>query len=104
MSYGSDVALVHFVRSNSPYGSAIAAPVEVDGYLAGKIGPGDSLTIKVPAKEVSISTTKGRIVLNAMKGYEYFFKIHLPFHGLIAMDEFEISAINEKQARELGLN
>ena len=103
-SYGSDFALVHFVRSNSFYGAAIAAPIEVDDNLIGKIGPGDSLTIKVPAKEVSISTTKNRIVLDAEKGFEYFYKIHLPFHGIIAMDEFEISAIDEKQARELGLN
>ena len=103
-SYGSDFAIVHFVRSNSFYGAAIAAPVEVDDYLIGSIGPGDSLTIKVPAKEVSVSTTKSRIVLDAEKGFEYFFKIHLPFHGIIAFDEFEISAIDKKQARELGLN
>ena len=103
-SYGSDFAIVHFVRSNSFYGAAIAAPVEVDDYLIGRIGPGDSLTTKVPAKKVSISTTKSRIVLDAEKGFEYFFKIHLPFHGIIAFDEFEISAIDKKQARELGLN
>lgn len=102
-SYGPDVALVHFLRKNSGYGAALAAAIEIDGHPVGGIGPGGALAARIPARQVTISTSGGSVVLNAKKGQEYYYEIRLPFHGMFAMDEFEISPISAQQARALGL-
>lgn len=100
---GSDTASLHFVRKRSFYGSAIAAQITIDGNLVGEVGSGDSLTTKVPASRILISTTGSDMEIVTERGGNYYFEIYLPFHGLLAFDEFELSAIGVQRARELGL-
>lgn len=102
-SFGSETASLHFVRKRSFYGSAISAQITIDGNLVGEVGSGDSLTTKVPASRILISTTESNIEIETEKGSNYYFEIYLPFHGLLAFDEFELSAISAQRARELGL-
>ena len=103
-SDGATSATLYFVRDKSFYGSAIGASVSVDSYQVGSIGPGGSLKVRVPAKKVSITTTSGSFDLSAEASSEYYFEVFLPFHGVIAMDEFEISAISKERAKALGIN
>ena len=102
-SFGSETAKLYFVRKRSFYGSAIAAQITIDGNLVGEVGSGDSLITKVPASRILISTTQSDMEIDTERGGNYYFEIYLPFHGPLAFDEFELSAISAQRARELGL-
>jgi hypothetical protein len=101
--FGSETASLHFVRKDSFYGGAIAAKISIDGNLVGELGPGDSLTTKVPASRILISTKRSNIKKDAERGRHYYFEVYLPFNGPLATNEFELSAISAQRARELGL-
>jgi hypothetical protein len=101
-SYGSNTAFIHFIRENSAYGSAIAAPVYVDGYQIGRIGPGGHLATNVPAKKIVISSTDSSTILNAEIGKVYYFEISMPPQMWIATPGFDVYQISDRHAEKLG--
>ena len=103
-SYGSAVALLHFVRKKSPWMSAVSAPIEVNGKLIGEIGPGGQISAKVPASRTSISTNGSSIEIEVHKGLDYFFEVSAPLQDPLSYPiRFEVSAVSSQRASALGL-
>ena len=101
-SYGSNTAFIHFIRGNSAFGSAIAAPVYVDGHQIGRIGPGGHLATNVPAKSITISSTDSSVLLKAETGNVYYFEISMPTQMWLATPGFDVFQTNERRANKLG--
>ena len=60
-------------------GAALTAPVYVDRYLIGRIGPGGHITTKVPIGRVHVTSTTADSVVETTPGGLYFFEITVPF-------------------------
>jgi len=94
-------AVIHVVRANSPIGLVITAPVYVDRYLIGRVGPGGHITTRVPVGRVFITSTTADIVLNTERDKSYFFEVTTPVQLWIVTPDFNVTAITRDRAREI---
>jgi hypothetical protein len=92
-------ATIHVVRPNSGFGAALTAPVYVDRYLIGRIGPGGYLTTKVPVGKVHVTSTTGDVIVRTEANKEYFFEVSMPVQGWLYAPDFNISQVQKQQAR-----
>jgi len=67
--------MVHIGRANHFTGAALVAPVYVDRYLVGRVGPGGKISTPIPLGEVHITSTASDAVIHAERGAEYFFEV-----------------------------
>ncbi|MDG5470066.1 hypothetical protein P9J64_17255 [Deltaproteobacteria bacterium IMCC39524] len=56
-------------------GSAIAAPVNVNGVLIGQIGPGGYIKTKIPTGKVSVYSTTNNVTFEAQRNSEYYVEV-----------------------------
>ena len=94
-------ATIHVVRSNSAFGSAITAPVFVDRYRIGGIGPGGYLKTRVPVGRVHVTSTTADAVVQTEKNSQYFFEVSMPGQVWMYAPDFNISAIDRRRAIEV---
>ena len=96
--------MVHVARANRFTGAALVAPVYVDRYLVGRLGPGGKITTPVPVGEVHITSTASDAVINAERGAEYFFEVIGRFEPwILNTPPFDITSISRERATELGV-
>jgi hypothetical protein len=102
-SYGAETAVLHIIRKNTADGSALGAPVNIDGFLIGRIGPGGHLVTRIPARSISISSTNNTVVINADASKEYFVEIFTPGRlWLVTPAGFDVHQTNERRMKKLG--
>ena len=94
-------AVIHVVRANSAWGSAITAPVYVDRYLIGRIGPGGHIKIRVPVGRVHVTSTTADAVLQTVRDEAYFLDVSMPGQIWIYAPDFNVTIINKQRAREI---
>ncbi|PUA17298.1 hypothetical protein [Glaciimonas sp. PCH181] len=94
-------ATIHVVRSNSAFGAAITAPVYVDRYLIGRIGPGGYLKTLVPIGRIHVTSTTGDSIIQTEKNSEYFFEVSMPGQVWLYAPDFNIFPINKNRAQEI---
>jgi len=97
----TDTAVLHVVRTNSLWGAAIPAPVYVDKYLLGRIGPGGYIRTKVPAGNFSVSSTTSDVVINGKTGEEYFVEVSMPFQIWFFTPNFDVRIISKQEAEQI---
>jgi hypothetical protein len=68
-------SVLHVNRTNSVLGSAIAAPVNVNGVLIGQIGPGGYIRTKIPTGKVSVYSTTNNVTFDAQRNSEYYVEV-----------------------------
>jgi hypothetical protein len=95
---GAQAATIHVVRANSAFGAALTAPVYVDRYLIGRIGPGGYLTTKVPVGRVHVTSTTGDVIVRTEPNAEYFFEVSMPVQGWLYAPDFNVVQIKKQQA------
>ena len=94
-------AMIHVIRSNSAFGSAITAPVFIDRYRIGNIGPGGYLKTRVPVGRVSVTSTTADVIVQTEKGKQYFIEIDMPVQGWMYSPDFNASAVDRQRAIEV---
>lgn len=105
--YPSDAALtgneptLHVVRKNSALGSAIPAPVFVNKYLLGRIGPGGHLETKIPVGQVSVSSTTSDVIIYSRAGEHYFVEVSMPLQIWLLTPDFEVKSISPEEAQPI---
>lgn len=91
-------AVVHVVRANAAWAAAESAPVYVDRYLIGRIGPGGRVSTPVPVGQVHVTSMAADTIINAQSGGEYFFEVSSsarePF--------FDVAPISRERAQEIA--
>jgi hypothetical protein len=95
-------AIVHVVRESGVFGSAITAPVYVNRYLIGRIGPGGHLRTRVPVGRVHVTSTTADAVVQAEADSEYFFELSMPVQLWAYNPEFVVVKIDRRRAEALG--
>ena len=97
--YNTDLALgvslashgtLHITRPNSMVGSAISAPVSVNGVLVGQIGPGGYIKTKIPTGKVIITSTTNNVTLDAQGGSEYYVEVIMQLRMWINTPDIEV--------------
>ena len=83
-------ATLHVTRPNSMLGSAIAAPVSVNGVLIGQIGPGGYIKTKLPTGKVIITSTTNNVTLNVQSGAEYYVEVNMQARMWINTPDIEV--------------
>lgn len=94
-------ALVHIVRSDSPFGSAITAPVYIDRYLIGRLGPGGHISTRVPVGDVFLASTTAGILIKTEIGKSYFYEVTMPVQMWLTSPDFNIKEITRIQSKEI---
>ena len=97
----SGTATVHVVRANSGFGAAVTAPVYVDRYLIGRIGPGGHITTRVPVGKVHVTSTTGDVVVQTKAGAEYYFEVAMPGQLWLYAPDFNVITISKERARSI---
>ncbi len=92
---------VHVVRESSVVGSALTAPVYVNKYLIGRIGPGGHLKVKVPTGRIHVTSTTADSVVDAEARGEYFFEVTMPLQGWLYAPDFIVTRIDRRRAMEV---
>jgi hypothetical protein len=95
-----DSATIHVVRENSMFGAMITAPVYVDKFLLGRIGPGGYLKTSIPTGRVHLTSTTADVIIDAKKGAEYFFEVSMPMQMWFYAPDFDIAAIDRERAKQ----
>lgn len=98
---GTPAATIHVIRSNHAFGGAITAPVYVDRYLIGRIGPGGHLKTRVPVGRIHVTSTTGDAIIQTEKNSEYFFEVSMPGQAWLYAPDFNVSPIKKHRAREI---
>lgn len=88
-------AYFHFYRENSAFGSAITAPVYVDQYLIGRIGPGGKFITRVPVGSRYVTSTTSGIKIEAEENKHYYFLVSMPAQVWFYAPEFDIKRIRK---------
>ena len=102
-SYGANTAVLHIIRKNTADGSALGAPVNVDDYQIGRIGPGGHLATRIPAKTVSVSSTNNSVIINADAGKEYIVEVFTPGRlWVVTPAGFDVHQTNKRRMKKLG--
>lgn len=101
---GGQTATIHVFRPNSAIGAAITAPVYVDRYLVGHIGPGGALTTKVPVGRVHVTSTTSDAIVQTEANREYFFEVAMPVQGWLYAPDFTVVQIKKPQASAIPGN
>jgi len=99
---GSPTAVVHVVRQNAAFGSAVTAPVYVNRYLIGELGPGGQLRTRVPVGRVHVTSTTADAIVQAEAGGEYFFELSMPMQIWGYRPDFIVNKIDHRRAQALG--
>jgi hypothetical protein len=94
-------ATVNVVRAHSHFGSAVSAPVYVNKYLIGRIGPGGHLKVKVPTGQLHVTSTTADAVVNAKAMSEYYFEVAMPFQGWLYAPDFTVTRVDRRRVEEL---
>lgn len=94
-------ATIYVVRSNSAFGSAITAPVYVDRYLIGRIGPGGYLTTKVPVGRIHVTSTTSDVIAQTEQNSRYFFEVSMPGQMWMYAPDFNVTSISRDRAIEV---
>ncbi len=97
----TSTATVHVVRSNSAFGAAINAPVYVDRFLIGRIGPGGLLTVQVPVGQVHVTSTTADAVVQAKENNHYYFEVSMPAQMWFYAPDFNVIEIDRSRAVEV---
>ena len=97
----TSTATVHVVRSNSAFGAAITAPVYVDRFLIGRIGPGGRLTVQVPVGQVHITSTTADAVVQTKENSHYYFEVSMPVQIWAYAPDFNVIEIDRIRAVEV---
>jgi hypothetical protein len=100
LTANAPTAIIHVVRSNNTFGGAITAPVYIDRYLIGRIGPGGHLATRVPVGRVHVTSTTGDAVIQTEKDGEYYVEVSMPVQSWFYAPDFNIVAINKQRAME----
>lgn len=77
LTAGRAAATVNVARANSPIGSALTAPIHIDRYRVGYVGPGGSISVKVPAGRRVIAATMGDTVFEIAPGSTAYFEAYI---------------------------
>ena len=97
--YSTDLALgvsldsyatLHITRPNIMLGSAISAPVSVNGVLVGQIGPGGYIKTKIPTGKVIITSTTNNVTLDVQGGNEYYVEVNMQLRMWINTPDIEV--------------
>ncbi len=94
-------ATIHVIRENSIFGNGVTAPVYVDRYLIGRLGPGGHLATRVPVGRVHVTSTTADVVIQTEKDTEYFFQVSMPAQLWLYAPSFDISEIKKQAAGQL---
>jgi hypothetical protein len=94
-------AVVHVVRAKSLWGCGVTAPVYVDHYLIGRIGPGGYLRVRVPVGRVAVTSTTADIILQTEQDKNYYIEVSMPVQTWFYAPDFNISLIDRNRAREI---
>lgn len=94
-------AVVYVVRPNRAFGAAITAPVYVDRFLIGRIGPGGHLKTRVPVGRVHVTSTTADAVLQTERGAIYFLEVSMPAQMWFYAPDFNVTVIDKRRAREI---
>lgn len=94
-------AVIHIVRENSAFGAAITAPVYVDRYLIGRIGPGGHIKTRVPVGRVNVTSTTADVVLQTVRDKDYFLDVSMPGQMWLYAPDFNVTIINKQRAIEI---
>lgn len=82
-------------------GGAITAPVYVDRYLIGRIGPGGHLTTRVPVGRVFVTSTTADVVLQTERDATYFIEVSGPLQMWVVTPDFNATLITRVRARQI---
>jgi hypothetical protein len=95
-------ATVHVVRANAAFGAAVTAPVYVNRYLIGRVGPGGYISTKVPAGPIHVTSTTADSVVQAEAGKAYFFEVSMPGQMWMYAPDFIVTRIEQRRAEEVA--
>ena len=98
---GKPTGAVRIARSMSAQGSAITAPIHVDRYRVGLLGPGGSISVIVPAGRRLISSTMGDVPFEIRPGATAYFEVSPPGLMWLREPDFEVQPINAERWRQL---
>jgi hypothetical protein len=94
-------ATVHVVRSISVVGLAMTAPVFIDRYRIGSIGPGGYLKTQVPLGRVHVTSTTADVMVQTENNSQYFFEVSMPAQVWLYAPDFNVFAIDRGRAIEI---
>jgi len=94
-------AVIHVIRKNSAFGAAVTAPVYVDRYLIGRIGPGGHIKTWVPVGRVNVTSTTADVVLHTVRDKDYFLEVSMPGQMWLYAPDFNVTIINKQRAIEI---
>ena len=97
----TQTATIHVIRSNSAFGAAITAPVYIDRYLIGRIGPGGYLTTQVPVGRVHVTSTTADAVIETKQNSQYYFEVSMPGQMWLYAPDFNVIEIELSRAVEV---
>ncbi len=90
-------ATVHVSRTNSVWGAGITAPVYVNRYLIGRLGPGGALTVRVPVGRVDVTSSAGDVVLQTVEGESYYLSVNMPPQVWFYAPDFDMRLVDNQK-------
>lgn len=99
---GAPSATVHLVRANNFTGSAIAAPVFINGIQVGDIGPGGHLKSAVPVGKTLVASTGAPASFVVEAGKIYYIEIGYSLQMWLWRPVFTTTQIDAARAANIA--
>lgn len=90
----ADDYAILYVSRPSMFGSAVAAPVYVNGVQIAQMGPGGHITKKIPLGKIVVTSTTNNVSFEAKKGYEYYVDLNFRASMWLHTPDIDVNLVN----------